>query len=386
MAAPERVTSDPRASGRYSPPGSLSNALLRWFAVARRPLPWRRHPTPYSIWVAEVLLQQTRVAQAIPYYRRFLRKFPTVRALARASEQDVLKLWEGAGYYARARHLHAAARKLVRERRGVLPRTAEELRELPGVGPYIANAVASLAFDEPVLALEANGIRIAARLTLERGDVRTPRVRTRLASALETQLPRNRAGAFNEALMELGETICQPVVPQCPRCPVRRFCLSYRTLERPGEIPVRPTRPRRPHVVASVVAVESHGRWFVQRRDEPGLLQGLWEFPGGKLDGGESPLSAARRELLEETGLRARRLTRLAIIRHAYSHFTVELHLFGAHLPEIPSGAPDNGRWVTLAEMRRLPLPAATRRMLGHLDERSTTSRGSGSRPGRRPA
>lgn len=385
MAAPERVTSEQRAPRRSPSPGSFSKALLQWFAVTRRPLPWRRHRSPYSIWVAEVLLQQTRVAQAIPYYRRFLRKFPTTHALARASEQEVLKTWEGAGYYARARHLHAAARRLVRERRGALPRTVSELRDLPGVGPYIANAVASLAFDEPVLALDANGIRIAARLTLDRGDVRQPRVRAQLATALEAELPRDRAGEFNEALMELGETICQPMVPQCHRCPVRRFCLAYRTLDRPGEIPVRRARPHRPHVVGSVVALESHGRWFVQRRDEPGLLQGLWEFPGGKLDPGESPLRGARRELREETGLRVGRLAPLGTIRHAYSHFTVALHLFVAHLPEIPSAPRPKGRWVTLAELRRLPLPAATHRMLAHLDEPSTTSRDSGSRPGRRP-
>jgi A/G-specific adenine glycosylase len=354
--------------------------------MARRPLPWRRRPTPYSIWVAEVLLQQTRVAQAIPYYRRFLRAFPTVHTLARASESEVLKLWEGAGYYARARHLHTAARQLVREHRGALPRTAAELRELPGVGPYIANAVASLAYGEPVLALESNGIRIAARVTLERGDVRRPSVRDRLAAALEAQLPRHRAGEFNEALMELGETICRPALPECSRCPVRRFCLAYRTLEHPGEIPARRARARRPHVIASVVAVEAQGRWFVQRRDKPGLLQGLWEFPGGKLNHGETPSRAARRELLEETGLRARRLSHLASIRHAYSHFTVRLHLFVAHLPAVPSGIRAKGRWVTLAELRRLPLPVATRRMLPYLDERSATSRDSESHRGRTPA
>jgi A/G-specific adenine glycosylase len=386
VATPERVTRAQRTPARLRSSGSFTQALLDWFATARRPLPWRRHPTPYSIWVAEVLLQQTRVAQAIPYYRRFLHRFPTPRTLARASEEEVLKVWEGAGYYARARHLHAAARRLVRERGGILPRTASELRDLPGVGPYIANAVASLAFQEPVLALEANGIRIAARVTLDRGDVRQRRVRARLAAALEAHLPPDRAGAFNEALMELGETICEPVIPQCHRCPVRRFCRAYRTLDHPGEIPVRRARPRRPHVVGSVVALESQGRWFVQRRTEPGLLQGLWEFPGGKLEPRESPLRAARRELFEETGLRAARLTRRGTFRHAYSHFTVSLHLFVGHLPELPSAARAPGRWVTLGELRRLPLPAATRRMLAHLNEPAAPFPDSRSPPGRRPA
>ncbi|HEY6238833.1 MAG TPA: A/G-specific adenine glycosylase, partial [Thermoplasmata archaeon] len=197
-----------------------TRALLRWFDRHRRPLPWRRDRDPYRIWVAEVLLQQTRVAQAQPYFDRFIARFPTVGSLARAPLTDVLKVWEGAGYYARARHLHAAARWVVRDGGGRLPQEVAALEELPGVGPYIARAIASLAFDVDVVALEANGLRVAARWTLERGDLRRSAVRRRLEAALSDRRSRRRPGAFNEALMELGETVCLPVAPRCGACPV----------------------------------------------------------------------------------------------------------------------------------------------------------------------
>jgi A/G-specific adenine glycosylase len=187
-----------RSSGvpaRVSP--ALAVALLRWFRTHRRPLPWRQNPDPYRIWVAEVLLQQTRVAQAGPYFERFLTRFPTIEALAQAEVGDVLKAWQGAGYYARARHLHAAARKVRDEFGGILPSTVPELESLPGVGPYIARAVASLAFDAPAVALEANGLRVAARWTREVGDLRAAPVRNRLEAVLTSLLPDREAGRFN---------------------------------------------------------------------------------------------------------------------------------------------------------------------------------------------
>jgi A/G-specific adenine glycosylase len=343
-------------------------ALLRWFRRARRPLPWRRDRDPYRIWVAEVLLQQTRVDQATPYYERFLEAFPTVRALANAPVGRVLKVWQGAGYYARAHHLHAAAREIVERRDGRLPATVSEFEELPGVGPYIARAVASLAFGVPVVALEANGLRVAARWTLEAGDLRTPVVRRRLEAALTTHLPPRDAGAYNEAIMELGETTCRPVDPQCPNCPVARWCRAYRETNDPGAIPRPRARVRRPHVRASVVVLERAGRWLVQRRAPGKLLGGLWEFPGGRIEPGESPEQAARRELREETGLRAGPLRSRGVVRHAYSHFTVELHVFeGRPVGHVRVRNRAGRRWARPAELRRLPIPKATEKIVDRL-------------------
>jgi A/G-specific adenine glycosylase len=313
-------------------------------------------------------LQQTRVEQAVPYYERFLAAFPSVRALANAPVGRVLKVWQGAGYYARAHHLHAAAREVVREFDGRLPTTVAALEELPGVGPYIARAVASLAFDVPVVALEANGLRVATRWRLERADPRSPAVRRRLETALATYLPPRDAGAYNEAIMELGETICRPVDPDCPRCPVSRWCRAYRETDDPGALPRPRPHARRPHVRGSVVVLERSGRWLVQRRAPGALLGGLWEFPGGKIEPGESPEAAARRELREETGLQVGALRSRGVVRHAYSHFTVELHVFEGRSDggvAVPGRA--GRRWVRPAELQRLPIPKATEKIVERL-------------------
>lgn len=347
------------------PGAGLTRALLNWFATEQRALPWRGSRDPYRIWVAEVLLQQTRVAQAIPYYQRFLQRFPTVKALARAREATVLRVWQGAGYYARARHLHAAARRIVRDHGGRLPSSLRQLEDLPGFGPYIARAVASLAFGISVVALEANGQRVAARWWADRGDVRTGRVRRRQESRLRSLLDDQPPRAFNEAVMELGETICLPRTPRCGACPVRRHCRAFALLRDPGSIPPQRRRSLRPHVRAAIVVLEHQNRLLVQRRPADGLLGGLYEFPGGKIEPGETPLEAARRELREEVGLRRRNLTFRGVVHHAYSHFTVELHVFSARLGHRPTRAlGDEQRWADRSEMARLPLPKATEKAL----------------------
>ena len=361
-------------------------ALLDWFHRHRRALPWRRDRDPYRVWVAEVLLQQTRVEQALPYYERFLSAFPSVEELARASEGSVLKAWQGAGYYARARNLRQAARRVVADHGGRVPATVPALEELPGVGPYIARAVASLAFGTPVVALEANGLRVGARWTREEGDLTRGRARARIDRALASVLPTRSPGAFNEALMELGETVCLPRRPRCEACPVARYCRARRELPDPGAIPRPRRRGRRPLVRAAVIALERGDRFLLQRRPSGGLLGGLWELPGGKIGPGERPETAARRELLEETGHRAGTLRPLGVVHHGYSHFRVELHVYrGRAAGPAPRRRPGARRWVTLADAGRLPLPKATERILALLGEGTAgrASPGSGSRRGR---
>ncbi len=381
MAATPRRRDRPRGSAR-------GRRLVRWFRRHARPLPWRRDPSPYRTWVAEALLQQTRVAQALPYFERFVRRFPTVRALACATEAEVLKAWEGAGYYARARHLHAAARRLSARSDGELPRRVDELESLPGVGPYIARAIASCAFGVPVVALEANGLRVAARLTREEGDLRRGEVRRRLERRLAADLPPESPGPFNEALMELGETICRPRTTDCGRCPLADGCRAHRELDDPAAIPRARRRAPVPLVRAAVVALESQGRWLVQPRPRRGLLGGLWEFPGGKVASREGYRAAAVRELREETGLTAPELTEAGVVRHAYSHVRVELHVFRGRLPRMTPPRGSRARWLSAEAFARRPRPRATEKVVALLESTARPRRkaaypGSGSRPGR---
>lgn len=353
-AAPRRPRLDP----------AIAPALLRWFDSHRRPLPWRTRRTPYRVWVAEVLLQQTRVAQARPYFVRFVRRFPDAARLAAAPLAEVLKLWEGAGYYARARNLHATARLLVRDHGGRLPPAPAALRRLPGIGPYIADAIASLAFDAPVLALEANGLRVGARWTAEHRDVRRPVPRRRIERTLRGLLPPRGSGRFNEALMELGETVCLPRNPRCAECPVARYCRAVHETVDPAAIPFRGRRSAPPEVEAAVVAVRRGDRWLVQQRAPTGLLGGLWELPGGRLEPREAPADAARRELHEETGLTAPDLVSAGVLRHRYSHFRVRLHLFYAPATRGRARTGPGRRWVRDEEFDALARPQATIRAM----------------------
>ena len=379
VPAPAPVSPRSDATNVAHPSPDLVPRLLAWFSASARPLPWRRDREPYHVWIAEVLLQQTRVAQAVPYYERFLERFPDLASLAASPLDPVLKTWQGAGYYARARHLHDAARTLVTAHEGRFPATVEGLEALPGVGPYIARAIASIAFGAPTIALEANGIRVAARWTLERGDVRSARVRDRLARALARLLNGRPAGPFNEAIMELGETICLPVRPRCELCPVARWCVAHRSLSDPGTLPRRSRRSPRPHFRASVVVLaDRHGRWLVQRRPPTGLLGGLWEFPGGKIEPGETAEGAARRELHEETGIRSRGLDPIGVVRHAYSHFTVELHVFRGALARPAVGGLPAQRWIAPGELARLPVPKATEKVVRLLARAGPPSPGRG--------
>ncbi|MCI4317360.1 MAG: A/G-specific adenine glycosylase [Thermoplasmata archaeon] len=378
-----------RARVPGSRPGARGRRLVRWFHRVERPLPWRTRGDAYSTWVAEVILQQTRVAQAAPYFERFIARFPTVEALASASEEEVLKVWEGAGYYARARNIRRAAQELVDRFGGSLPSSVPELESLPGVGPYIARAVASIAFGVPVLALEANGLRVAARLTGENGNLRTPAVRRRLTAALDHDRPPSESGRYNEALMELGETVCLPRRPNCPACPISAGCRAYESGD-PSSIPAHTRRSRRPEVKAAVAAIRWDGRWLVQRRPSGGLLGGLWEFPGGKIRRGENSVDAARREMREELGWSLKSLRPLGVVHHAYSHFTTRLFVFEGVLGRGRAAGSWHGtprRWVTLEELNRLPIPRATAKILPFLAPRSLgrASPGSSRRPGRTP-
>ncbi len=310
------------------------------------------------------MLQQTTVAAVVPYYRRWLERYPDVGRLAKAPLREVLKTWQGLGYYARARNLHLAAKEVVKTYGGRIPADPRVLRRLPGFGPYTAAAVASLAFDGPYPVLEANVRRVLMRLLRLRG-VSGPAQDGKLTARLEELASKKHPGLFNQALMELGALICRPGHPLCLACPVTGHCLAYRYGEQ--EIIPSPKKLDLRRIEAVLAIIEHRGRYLIQKRPEKGLLAGLWEFPGGKVEPGESPLRALRREVGEELGAELRGSPRRLIrVKHAYTRFLVTLQAYECRLaPPLPRGP--RLRWVSLAGLRRYPFPSGSAKVVDFL-------------------
>ncbi|MCP4537675.1 MAG: A/G-specific adenine glycosylase [Chloroflexi bacterium] len=344
---------------------AFTGQLLAWFTRHARDLPWRQDRTPYRVWVAEVMLQQTQVETVIPYYERFLIRFPTIQSLSSASLEDVLKVWEGLGYYARARNLHATAQQVVSANDGQLPDTFDDLLALPGVGRYIAGAVASIAFGRDVPAVDGNARRVLCRVFRIREDVTRSKVQRKLEVLATNLLPAGRAGVFNEALMELGATICTPRAPRCDRCPLGDLCQAH--AEGVQEtLPVKRPRKRVPHYdVAAAVTVRDDGRVLVAQRNVDDMLGGMWEFPGGKRESDETLPECLAREMREELDVEVDVGRVLIVVKHAYTHFRITLHAFCCGLVSGEPRCVDCAafRWVVPDELNALPMSVADRKV-----------------------
>ncbi len=348
----------------------VSRRLLEWYAHAARRLPWRGSGDPYAVWVSEVMLQQTRVETVIPYYERWMKRFPTLRELAEAPEGEVLRLWEGLGYYSRARSLHRAARQVLAEYGGSLPAGRAELEKLPGIGAYTAGAIASIAFgaDEP--ALDGNIRRVLARVFNMDLPARSPEGERRLWALAREHLPPGRAGDANQAWMDLGATICLPRKPACPVCPLDDVCQA-RALGVQDARPVLPERPAVPHHTVTAGVIRREERVLIARRPSHGLLGGLWEFPGGKVEDGESLPECLRRELREELGAQAAVGAEIGVFRHAYTHFRVTLHAFECALEGGEPQALHHSelRWARPGELERFAMGKIDRQIAERLKE-----------------
>ncbi len=348
----------------------FATRLLAWYAANKRVLPWRDHPDPYAVWVSEIMLQQTQVETVRPYFIRWMARFPDVQTLAAADEQDVLALWEGLGYYSRARNLHRAAQQIVARHDGRLPADIRALRALPGIGAYTAGAIASMAFglDEP--AIDGNVLRVVARLFALETCVDTGAGRRQVERLVRAHLPSGRAGDFNQALMDLGAGLCLPKAPRCERCPLAEICLA-RAAARQEALPCRKPRRKPPHVIVTAAVIWRDDRVLLAQRPAGGLLANLWEFPGGKLEAGESLTDCLRREIREELGVEIEVGAALGVYRHAYTHFRVTLHAFRAHLLR---GEPRPLQaqaltWAALAELDAFPMGKIDRRIARRLQE-----------------
>ncbi|MDO4753818.1 MAG: A/G-specific adenine glycosylase [Bacillota bacterium] len=337
---------------------SFSSPLLDWYDKNRRTLPWREDPHPYHVWISEVMLQQTRVEAVLGYYDRFMRRLPDVHSLAAIEEAELFKLWEGLGYYSRARNLKKAAEILVRDFGGELPASVEDLLKLPGIGPYTAGAIASIAFRQEVPAVDGNVLRVMARITGNHADITLPRTRKEVEEAVRKLIPQGKAHLFNQALMEFGALVCVPNgVPKCASCPAVRSCYAHET-QAQQSLPVRAKKKeRRTEKRTVLVFRDAHGRVMICRRREKGLLAGMWEFPA--LEGHLSEQEVA--EHLEANHREFLRIESLGTAKHLFTHIEWHMRGFLVHLSE-PADFSEKGRcvWCDAETLKRdYALPSA---------------------------
>ncbi len=347
--------------------------LLDWYDDHKRSMPWRDTNDPYRIWVSEIMLQQTRVDTVRDYYPHFLEAFPTVEALAAADRDAVLKQWEGLGFYARARHLHDAAQTVVEEHDGTVPDTMDAISDLKGIGPYTAAAVLSIAYDRPHAVLDGNVTRVLSRVFAVDEDSTTTATQRELRRLANDLLAPERPGDFNQAMMELGALVCTPSTPLCDRCPLQDVCRAH-DASAEEDYPVTPDSEPVPHHDIAVGLVFDDDHLLIQRRPDDGLLGGLWEFPGGKQEDGESMETACRRELKEELGIDVEVEDLFYTLSHAYSHFKITLHAFRCHIDSgTPTAREDQPfRWVALDDLDEYAFPRANRRLIEELERRQT--------------
>jgi A/G-specific adenine glycosylase len=364
---------------------ALLAALLRWHRKHGRNLPWRGEHDPYRVWLREIMLQQTTVAAVIPYLRRFLERFPTVQTLAAADEADVLRLWEGLGYYSRARNLHRAARAIVEQHAGRFPRNVATLQSLPGIGRYTAGAIASFAFDEPAPIIEANTLRLHARLLAYDGDPRSVVGQRLLWAWAEKLVNRSteahglhpvgfRACDINQALMDLGATICTPTAPRCPECPLQRWCRAFQTA-RQHELPRLARRPAITRVTEATVAVRQRGRYLLRRRPSGERWAGLWDFPRFAVTDHAAVETVLLDGVRDQAGLTIELGSQIAQFEHGVTRYRITLHCFTAKVAEGTVSADDQLAWVNPQDFARYPLSVTGRKLATLLVESRSRQR-----------
>jgi A/G-specific adenine glycosylase len=348
----------------------IQEQLIAWYNVQCRPLPWRDTSDPYRIWVSEVMLQQTQVKTVIPYYHVFLRRFPDIFHLATSDMQDVLKIWEGLGYYARARNLHKAAGIMVERHGGNIPYDIKLFQKLPGVGDYIASAVMSIAYGQPYAVVDGNVKRVLARLQKIDIPVNGSSSAMAFKEAAGRLLYKKDSGKFNQAMMELGAVVCTPRSPDCSSCPVKGSCQAFRSSV-VDQYPNRIKKPKTPLYHIATGIVHKGRKVLITRRKPEGLLGGLWEFPGGKVKKGESAEAACVREIKEEVNLKVEAEEHIARVRHAYTHFKIVMDVYRCkyRAGRIRLNGPVDFQWIRLSEIDDYPFPGANHKFIPMLKE-----------------
>ncbi|MCI5222170.1 MAG: A/G-specific adenine glycosylase [Candidatus Electrothrix sp. AR4] len=347
------------------------SVLLDWFAEHQRPLPWRGNYEPYHVWISEIMGQQTQMDRVAVYFQNWISLFPDIFTLAAASEQEVLKAWEGLGYYSRVRNIRRTAKILVRDHGGVLPDDQAALLALPGIGPYTAAAVMSIAFNTPVPLLDANVERVLSRLEDIELPVKQAATQKMLLQLCEKLLPKDEARNFNQALMEFGALVCTPKNPQCPVCPIQQCCKAFAA----DIVDLRPVPGKKQEKINIFMAcgiIQQADRFYIQQRMEEDVWGGLWEFPGGRLKEGETPERAAVREIEEETEFQVIDTEHFTSVVHYYTKYRVRLDAFFCTLREGCSATPvlhaaSQFRWVCRAELDGFAFPSGHRQLIGKM-------------------
>lgn len=354
------------------PPSTLPEALLQWFAENGRLLPWRRTYLPYHIWISEIMLQQTQMDRVVVYFNRWLDRFPDIASLAEAEEQEVLRLWEGLGYYSRAKNLLKTAGLLCRRHGGALPEDHAALLQLPGIGRYTAGAIMSLAFNRNHPLVDANVERLFARLFNLAAPTKEKHTHAFIWHKAAELIPHGKARFFNQALMELGALVCLPRSPRCDACPICDHCAAFTQ----GVVNERPVTGMRREIIPITMTsgvLRHQGKLFIQKRLADDVWPNLWEFPGGLVEEGETPEQALAREYLEETGFVIHGLEKIVTLRHSFTRYRVTLHCYHCRLQgngtEPVLHAAQEYRWVKVDELEEFAFPAPQRRLINRLAE-----------------
>ncbi len=341
----------------------FAQLLMIWYKKSARDLPWRKTNDPYLIWISEVMLQQTTVNTVIPYFNRWVKLFPNLKMLAQTPLEKVLKVWQGLGYYQRAKNIHKAAKIILHEHQGRVPDDPALLKKLPGFGPYTIGAVLSIAFDKRYSIIDANIRRVCMRLLAKDGYAEASQDKDILPN-LEKLLPQNNFRIFNQAFMELGALVCRQREPICLLCPVKNFCQAYQK----GIQEIIPQTKKKilEDISVSVGLLRKDHKIFIQKRPSSGLLADLWEFPGGKIGRGESPVDALKRELKEELNIEIKNIRYFTDVQHFYTQFRVKLHAFSCEsdstLPQGPTY-----KWTALKNLIHYPMPSGSSKIVDEL-------------------
>ena len=344
---------------------SITASILDWFVKSKRDLPFRNTKDPYLVWLSEVMLQQTQVKTAIPYYKKWIKKYPSIRSVAHAKESELLKCWEGLGYYARCRNFHKSARIIVKYYDGFVPNNWDKFRSFPGVGDYTAAAVLSIAFKQPFPAIDGNVRRVMARILgyrkLSKRNMNI--IQSTLCKWIHTTEP----GDFNQAMMDLGACVCFPTNPACMHCPVNYYCKAFSS-GNPMNYPLKNKHKKIPDHTFVAGIIWQGDQFFIQKRYSSGMLGGLWEFPGGKVESGESLVVALKQKIKEKCGTETKIIKQVGSINHAYSHFSITLYLYHCKTNGELLKPKQRHQWITPGEIKKYAFPKANHKLFAILN------------------